>query len=256
MSVFDKPLIQYSISKAQEFVARQNRIQAFVKHNLSSGTANEAILRQFLLEHAPKNIDVGEGFICDPSQKNEVSKQCDILVYDQGTYPLVYSDEPIKVVWPEAAKMVIEVKTQFGKSDIESALENIKSARMINEQIIGVIFAFQSISQKWVRIHLKELLPKISNSFNPMSILLLDKGIIIRRTEGCRYTIYEPRDSEAGSNMVIAYLLLAFFEKIWQSRPKYVDSSNTGSLNIVPLIQELLDDGMRQAGTITYELLG
>ena len=154
MSVFDKPLIQYCVSVADEFDTRYNRIRAFVQHNLSSGTANETILRQFLLEHAPGNFGVSEGFICDPTEENKVSRQCDILIYDQGMYPLVYSDGPIKIVWSEAARMIVESKTHFGKSAIKSALENIEAARQIDNRIIESIFAFRSLSLKKVGEHL------------------------------------------------------------------------------------------------------
>lgn len=252
MSVFDKPLIQYCVSIAQEFHARHNRIRAFVKHNLSSGTANEAILRQFLLEHAPKNFDVGEGFICDPTQENKVSRQCDILVYDQGTYPLVYSDGPVKIAWVEATRMVIESKTQFCKNDIKSALENIESVRQMDDRIIGAIFAFQSISLEKVCEHLREFLPKIAYNCNPMSILLLDKGVVICRTAASEYKIYKSKDEKDGGTIVIVYLLLSFFAVVWGSRPKYVDARNTGHLNIVPLLQEILQDSMDEIESITY----
>jgi hypothetical protein len=39
---------EYCMGVAQEFEARLNRIRVFVKHNLTSGTANEIILRDFL----------------------------------------------------------------------------------------------------------------------------------------------------------------------------------------------------------------
>ena len=47
------------------------------------------------------NFHVSQGFICDPSDKRWVSKQCDILVYDKNHYPVVYADGSIKVVWPK-----------------------------------------------------------------------------------------------------------------------------------------------------------
>ncbi len=100
---------------AKEFQSRINRMQVFVRHNLSSGNANETILRQFLATHAQGNIDVGQGFICDPTHEDRISKQCDILVYNQNDYPIIYSDGAVKIVWPESVRMVIEVKTNFGK---------------------------------------------------------------------------------------------------------------------------------------------
>lgn len=121
---------EYCVSVAKEFQSRMSRMRVFVQHNLSTGTANEVILREFLSKHASGNFEVSQGFICDPSEKKSVSRQCDILVYNKNRYPVVYADGPIKVVWPESVAMVIEVKTTLLKKDIESALENVISANV------------------------------------------------------------------------------------------------------------------------------
>lgn len=139
-------IIEYCLGVSREFKARLNRMRVFVKHNLSSGNANEIILREFLSSHAPGNYHVGQGFICTFSETYEASKQCDILVYNQNDYPLIHSDGPIKIVWPQSARMVIEVKTNFGKNDIKTALENIELMKKLNERITGIIFAFNSPS--------------------------------------------------------------------------------------------------------------
>ena len=49
---------EYCVSVAKEFESRMSRMRVFVQHNLSTGTANEVILREFLSKHAvstPKN---------------------------------------------------------------------------------------------------------------------------------------------------------------------------------------------------------
>jgi hypothetical protein len=58
---------EYCVSVAKEFQSRMNRMRVFVRHNLSSGTANEILLRDFLAKHASGNFSVSQGFICDPS---------------------------------------------------------------------------------------------------------------------------------------------------------------------------------------------
>lgn len=93
-------LLLYCQKISQEFNSRLNRIKSFVHHNLSTGTANETILREFLSTHAPEKFAVGEGFICNPFEDNQVSKQCDVLIYDKNNFPLVYSVGSIKVVHP------------------------------------------------------------------------------------------------------------------------------------------------------------
>ena len=74
-------LIKYGQGIAEEFKARRNRIRNFVTdHNLTSGTANEMILRDFLASLSPRRYTVGQGFICNPTRPSQVSRQCDILV--------------------------------------------------------------------------------------------------------------------------------------------------------------------------------
>jgi hypothetical protein len=223
-------MLRYCLSVAQEFQARMNRMRVFVKHNLSSGTANEIILREFLAGHSSGDYHVGQGFISDPTEEDKVSKQCDILVFDQNRYPIVYSDGPIKVVWPEAVRMVIEVKTNLNKEDIETGLENILSAKTMNPYLYGVIFAFQSPSNLDTVINnLANYQSRVSPRHGPTAILLLDKGIIIHswswerrrdleaapETDPNTYAIRAGKSSTNG--IVVAFLLLLFYDAIGQT---------------------------------------
>jgi len=126
---------EYCVSVAKEFQSRMNRMRVFVRHNLASGTANEIILRDFLAKHASGDFSVTQGFICDPSYPNAVSRQCDILIHRKNYYPLVYSDAEIDIVWPQSVDMVIEVKTSLGKKDLALAIENIASAMRLNSRV-------------------------------------------------------------------------------------------------------------------------
>jgi hypothetical protein len=212
----DKILI-YCQSIAEEFQSRLNRIRSFAKHNLSSGTANESILREFLASHVPTNYAVGQGFICDPFKENAISKQCDILIYDQAFWPLVYADGPIKIVFPDAANLVIEVKTSLGKKDTEQALSNIQSARKLKHPIEGIIFAFNSPSLDTVRRHLTSFVARSTSDDLPKAILLFDKNVIIQMVSppfydgSLRYSFRIPVDKRKGQ--VVTYLLALLFER-------------------------------------------
>jgi hypothetical protein len=73
-------MIQYCSGIASEFKAKLDRIRTFVPdHNLTSGTANEIMLRDFLSRLSAERYRVGQGFICAPTASDSVSKQCDIL---------------------------------------------------------------------------------------------------------------------------------------------------------------------------------
>lgn len=220
--------VEYCISVAREFQARMSRLRVFVQHNLSSGTANEIILREFLSRHAPGHYDVGQGFMCDPSEQGMVSKQCDILVYSQNHYPVVYADGSIKVVWPRSVAMVIEVKTILSKKDVASAIENIVSAKKLNYRIAGVIFAFRSPKLETVIRNLQAYPSYVDPELSPTAILLLDKGIIIHNWGWARNRDYEAAKEQSvefkpyavriakkdKGAVVVAFLLLLFFQAL------------------------------------------
>ena len=228
MDISPDRFVEYCVGVAREFQARMSRLRVFVQHNLSSGTANEIILREFLSRHAPGHYDVGQGFLCDPSEPGKVSKQCDILVHSQNNYPLVYADGSIKVVWPRAAAMVVEVKTILSKKDIAASLENIVSAKRLNNRIEGVIFAFRSQTLETVIRNLQAYPSHIAPEHSPTAILLLDKGIIIHSWGWARHRDYEAaKEQPAGIKpyavrvakkekgaVVVAFLLLLFFHSL------------------------------------------
>lgn len=179
-------LIHYGNSIADEFSARLNRIRSFVpNHNLTSGTANETILRWFINEFLPKKYVAGQGFICDPvSPDGLVSRQCDILIFDQVDYPLVHNEGDVKVVWPQSTRLVIEVKTNLTKDELQKGLINIKSAKAVNERtpvrIGGIIFAFQSkLTNEIILDFVQEFRHKNSSSLAPNAVIVLDKPSII-----------------------------------------------------------------------------
>jgi Domain of unknown function (DUF6602) len=222
-------VLAYCMGIAGEFQSRINRMQTFVKkHNLTSGGANETILREFLSKHAPTTYEVGQGFICDLTDSERVSRQCDILIYDQSNYPVIHSDGSIKIVMPDAASMVVEVKTRFTKKDVVSALQNVEAAKTLNTEMTGVVFSFYSSSLKTVINNLQAYPEYIHQDHKPTAILLFDEGVIIHR-----WNLMRGRDidrapgtdpeafgvrvakQEKGA-VVVTFLLLHFFEKVGQ----------------------------------------
>lgn len=223
-------VIEYSAGIAAEFLARRNRIRNFVtEHNLTSGTANEMILRSFLAEHSKGKFAVGQGFVYDPSVSNHdtgcfVSKQCDIIVYDRD-YPLVHSEGEVKIILPQAVKLFIEVKTNLttpelvGTTEKSGALDNVRSAKQISGMSLtpGLIFAFESSKVKTLVKSLREYPQQLPVEHQPTAILLLDRGSIIHRwdqqgKETETYQVIEGSNDKSAA--VMAFLLLLYFERI------------------------------------------
>lgn len=97
-----------------ELLSKLGQVRLYItKHNPTIGVLTEEILRDFLKNHLPKLVGVEQGFVM--SRDGEVSKQCDILVYDSQTYAPFYRVNGIVVVPAESVIAVIEVKTTITK---------------------------------------------------------------------------------------------------------------------------------------------
>ncbi len=219
--------IEYCRKLADEFFARLNKIRIYVpEHNLTSGNANELMLRDFLSGFSAKQYEVGQGFICDPTIPEHVSKQCDILVYDAFSYPLVDHIGEVKVVRPRSVKLVIEVKTKLNKDALYDALENISTAKKLPymNMNVGVIFAFNSLKAKTIIKHLRKYSKRLPMEHSPMVIFLMEEGTIIHRwspigslgiddpeQKGDVYQVRKSNEDNPGA-IVVAFLLLLFFE--------------------------------------------
>ena len=211
-------LIQYCSSLAGEFIARRNRVRTFVRHNLTSGTANERILRELLSEISAGTLGVTEGFFANPLQ-GTASKQCDIIVYDCN-FPLVYSEAGVKILWPDSGQMLIEVKTSMkGVNALHSAIANIVSAKRTESvsRLVGCVFAFDALLAETALAQMKVL--DVLPQHRPVAVFFFDEGAFIQQSDmdqAIRYggseAPYELRRCQGDnpSALALTYLLLFF----------------------------------------------
>lgn len=239
-------MMDYSTGIANEFLARLNRIRSYVPdHNLTSGTANEMILRNFLAKFSTGKFAVGQGFVCHPAippQHSDsvphVSKQCDIIVYDRD-YPLVHSEGEVKVVWPQSVQMLVEVKTNLQKDDLDKALENIASAKSVPymRTTPAIVFAFDSMSPGTVVKHLRNYQSELHVNYYPTTILLLNQGVILHRwvPEISHSTdVYQVRKGISDKRAtVMAFLMMFFFD--------IVIGNKVGGSEVVNMLAQLLE---------------
>jgi hypothetical protein len=218
----------YCLQVAGEFEARLRRMAHFTSNSSAIGSSNEAILRDFLSRHMPGKMAVGQGFVHSISD-GHVSKQCDILIYDQHQFVPVYSDGPVVVVQPQAAAVVIEVKTQLNKEAITNAVENIASSKPMARAMVGIVFAFNSGAAKTVLGNFKASMKSHDADFGPDAILLLEKGIVIlswrirgrvtsiHESKAGNYEVWRVKPQKKGSTVkgiVIACLLYLVFDRV------------------------------------------
>lgn len=98
--------------------------QLIRKHNPTIGLLTETIVRSFLATYLPKLVSVEQGFIMN--EEGEVSRQCDILIYDSHNYYPLYRIDDVVVVPSAAVVAIIEVKTTITKPIFHSVIDYFK----------------------------------------------------------------------------------------------------------------------------------
>jgi len=181
-------------------------ISGEINHNVSKGTHRENALKEFLQKgRLPMKYGIGSGEII--GRATNVSKQSDLIIYDQlNGFSLIY-DEQTQVYPIECVAGVVEVKSTLTKTELLKSLENIKSVKSLapNETTsmsiagmvkmgykrptpFGAVFAYslgknsldslvKNLS-KWEQGNPRELWPNV--------IAVLNEGLIFHYGDGLR----------------------------------------------------------------------
>lgn len=114
-------LNQYFIDLGSTFNSTVNRLTRIIGTNnfLSVGEYKERLLRKEIEKFLPSNYSIGTGFVVFPKfekkdntpiYSHDISKQLDIIIYDNTQLPTIFQDESFIVITPEQVKAIIEVK--------------------------------------------------------------------------------------------------------------------------------------------------
>ena len=181
-------------------------ISSEINHQGNKGTYRESALRDFLLSgRLPKRFGIGTGEIIGPTRK--VSKQSDLVIFDQlDGMSLVY-DNDVQIYPIESIFGVIEVKSKLSKTELIKSLENIKSVKSLcpNESVtkitnslismtyqrpkpFGVVFAYalSNNSLESLLENLREWERENSKEYWPNLVVVLGEGILYHYGEGMR----------------------------------------------------------------------
>ena len=110
----------YFRHKVQELHSLLMQAKSIVcQNNLYYGLIAEEILRTFLKDVLPKRYGVCQGFV---EYNSNLSRQCDIIIFDQTDYAPTYSFGKIKIIPSEAVTAIIEVKTSIDKETFHNTL--------------------------------------------------------------------------------------------------------------------------------------
>jgi hypothetical protein len=124
-------------------------ISAQITHNGNIGDYRENSLREFLeVGRLPKRYGVGNGEIV--GHISNVSKQSDLIIFDQfESIPLLY-DNQVQVYPIDCIYGIVEVKSKLSKTKLLEGLENIKSVKELtpNDYVVKKTLFIQQSYQR------------------------------------------------------------------------------------------------------------
>ena len=104
-----------------------------LRHTGEYGMYRESIVRNFLKFIVPSSLDISTGFLI--TSMEDVSTQCDIVIFDSGMTPLYQGGEHQRFFPIESVFCVGEVKSTLSKPELAAALNKLAKIKSLSEQI-------------------------------------------------------------------------------------------------------------------------
>ena len=114
---------------AENMLTDFSKIQSQIQHAGERGAQREETLKKFLETYLPKRYGVGTGQIIN--NKDQVSRQCDIVIYDALNCPLLLIKPDYQLFPIEAVCAVIEVKSTLNANTLRDCVNNIESFKQL-----------------------------------------------------------------------------------------------------------------------------
>lgn len=130
---------------AKVFLIRLNEAKLFFNnHKPSIGFVGEYILRESLHTLMSQSYGICQGFVV---YKEQMSRQCDVIIYKKGQYSINKSYGELKIIKAESVVAVIEVKSSITKRTYFSTLkafEKLNTLRVTN----CFLFVYGQLTQR------------------------------------------------------------------------------------------------------------
>lgn len=210
-------------------------------HRGEEGRHIEALLREFLNRHLPKDLRAVSGFILRPSTKigaddlsrtasfdDEHSRQLDIIVYDFARFPVYEHFEEVAIVPPEGVVAILSVKKSLSRGQLEPELRSLAHAVELCRADARRTPFTALIGFRW---NGNEKKPRAAPSccFNSVQNVhagdLFDKMI----TEICvisQFTVFKYREEDS--------------DKVQHAKYVYVDATERPSISLQRLLNSIL----------------
>lgn len=109
------------------------------------GTYREKIIKELLEPFLPSRLSVGSGFII--TCKGNISTQCDLIIYDKFTTPIIENSEQ-RFFPVECVVGVIEAKSVLTKYQLKQALIKLSKIKCLRNDVPSSIYEFKQFNQE------------------------------------------------------------------------------------------------------------
>jgi len=120
-----------SLSKAIFFDQSTNKLI----HPGEFGMYRETLCKEFIRFIIPRRLDIEQGFLLNPNE--EISHQCDIVVFDKDNTPLIENTERQRFFPIETVSAIGEIKSILNKGDFAKALNKLSMVKPLRYNLIN-----------------------------------------------------------------------------------------------------------------------
>jgi len=210
-------------------------VASTIRHRGEKGRKREHGLGMFLRENLPERYGVATGEVI-PYRGHVPSPQCDIIIYDRATCPIIGNTSSVQQVPLEGVYSVIEVKSRITPAALDDALGkfevirslprcklNQKPKRGADRLPLFVLFGYELKTTKDACLEFFK-----QGVDEDIFLIALDKGftIWIERSKGDLYPVFlTATDAESGVYETLALSFatyLAALGGIDLGRPSYL----------------------------------
>ena len=199
---------RYLSQEVNALIATYKQFEALAKHSAEDGRYVEFLIRSCLKKFLPGGLDVSTGFILRPAvktgikgterrgEKDQTSKQLDILVFDGARYSSFQRFDNAMIVPPEGVVGIISVKKTLKSTDIKKECESLLEAAELcrtfdvkDESRRGPFLALIGMEYSRKTKIPESIFEKISSAYNGSSKPFFDEvvGSVGVITEGSAY---------------------------------------------------------------------
>ena len=135
---------QKSITKELDIIKDRVRNLIGDTHWGEEGRYKEVILKNVIKRFLPTNLSIGTGFVIRKNNdKSQVSKQIDIIIYD-NTVPVLFSEGDFVITTYKNVRGIVEVKTKIRIGELQEIIQKSEEkGKLIGKNIFNGIFSYE-----------------------------------------------------------------------------------------------------------------